>query len=245
MKFYASTIILLLATTVNGMYNPKMRNNFGANHAILRLNTGYYSNAYQMSKPVNGESGLNNSSDYSMLSNMRLGLEAMIMVNNRGNFSESVSRNRPIFLQMKAQYDGLDKNTLVTAGYAHGLECKASFLFFGQVKGYLSIGAAALMNNDPTIPANERTTDVGARLGYNVYNRTSALQFDTYVFKDKVLVTTQAYKKLGENVLINAGVSRNQPSIGFSAMIGSCRVGATTQYSKNNFQSGVNLTVNF
>lgn len=242
MKVLLSTFLLSLACSAYGLYNPKMRENFGANHAILRLNAGYYGYVYQRQTPVPLESGLVPASHYNMMSNMRLGLEAMVMVNNRGRYSESVSNSRPIFLQAKVQYDGLEKNTLVTAGYAHGLTCKANFLFFGQVRGYFSSGVAMLMSNEP---GTEAKPQVGARVGYNVYNAKSALQFDTYVFENKVLVTTQAYKKVGENFLINGGVTRNQPSVGFSAMIGSCRLSANAQGNKQNIQSGVNLTVNF
>ena len=96
-----------------------------------------------------------------------------------------------------------------------------------------------------SLPAEQRTTQMGARMGYNVYNRSSAFQFETYAFKNKMMVTAMAYKKLGENFLIQGGVEMNQPKFGLSALIGSCRLSATTQLYKNNLQSGVNMTVNF
>jgi hypothetical protein len=243
MKIYTTAILLMASAIANAMYNPKMRNNFGANHAILRLNAGYYGNVFLSDRPVSGDLSQSNQ-PVSMLSNMRLGFEAMIMVNNRGRFSESVMKTRPIFLQAKAMYDGFERNTIVSAGYAHGLKCMASFPLMGQVKGYFSMGAAAIIPDKVPAPG-ETQTQMGARVGYNVYNRTSALQFDTYIFQDQVLVSAVAHKKLGDNLLLDAGVSRNQPTVGFSAMIGSCRISASTQYSKNNFQSGVNLTANF
>jgi len=243
MKILLSTALLIVFLPLNAYFNPKMRNNFGANHAILRLNAGYFNNVYQLSKPVSDATKAPAPS--SMLDNMRLSAEAMVMLNNRYGFSESVSRSRPKFIHAKAIYDGIAKTSLLSAGYAHGLKCRASFLFFGQVKGYFSMGAAALLNNDMTLPADQRATLVGARMGYNVYNRTSAFQFESYAFKNKVLVTAMAYKKLGENILIQGGVELNQPKFGFSGLIGSCRLSATTQLNKNHLQSGVNMTVNF
>ncbi len=243
MKILLSTALLVVFLPLNAYFNPKMRNNFGANHAILRINAGYFNNVYQVRKPV--LEGTNAAAPVSMMDNMRLSAEAMVMLNNRYGFSESVSRSRPKFIHAKGIYDGIAKTTLLSAGYAHGLKCRAGFLFFGQVKGYFSLGAAALINNDLTLPAEQRTTQMGARMGYNVYNRSSAFQFETYAFKSKMLVTAMAYKKLGENILIQGGVEQNQPKFGFSALIGSCRLSATTQLYKNNLQSGVNMTVNF
>ena len=161
MKIYTTAILLLASTIANAMYNPKMRTNFGANHAILRLNAGYFGNVYQTAQPVGDFSKSNQPAG--MLGNMRLGMEAMIMVNNRGRFSESVSRTRPVFLQAKVLYDGFEQNTILTAGYAHGFKCMAEFPLFGQVKGYLSLGAAALVPNNP-----EQATLYGGRLGYNI-----------------------------------------------------------------------------
>ncbi|MBL7837611.1 MAG: hypothetical protein JNM67_08850 [Bacteroidetes bacterium] len=244
MKIYTTAILLLTSTIANATYNPKMRNNFGANHAILRLNAGYFGTIYQVSKPTQSELSPASQAP-SMLSSMRLGLEAMIMVNNRGRFSESVMKSRPVFMFAKVMYDGFEANTIMTAGYAHGLKCMASFPLMGQVKGYFSIGAAALVPDKAVLPGVTPPAEYGARVGYNVYNRSSAMQFDTYIFENQVLVSAVAHKKLGENVLLDAGISRNQPTVGFSAMIGSCRLSASTQYSKNNFQSGVNLTANF
>lgn len=243
MKILLSTALLVVFLPLNAYFNPKMRNNFGANHAILRLNAGYFNNVYQVSKPV--LEGAKATAPVSMMDNMRLSAEAMVMLNNRYGFSESVSRSRPKFINAKGLYDGIAKTTLLSAGYAHGLKCRAGFLFFGQVKGYFSLGAAALINNDMSLPAEQRTTQMGARMGYNVYNRSSAFQFETYAFKSKMFVTAMAYKKLGENILIQGGVEQNQPKFGFSALIGSCRLSATTQLYKNNLQSGVNMTVNF
>ncbi|MFM6982685.1 MAG: hypothetical protein ACKOXF_01035 [Chitinophagaceae bacterium] len=243
MKILLSTALLVVFLPLNAYFNPKMRNNFGANHAILRLNAGYFNNVYQVSKPV--LEGAKATAPVSMMDNMRLSAEAMVMLNNRYGFSESVSRSRPKFIHAKGIYDGIAKTTLLSAGYAHGLKCRAGFLFFGQVKGYFSLGAAALINNDMSLPAEQRATQMGARMGYNVYNRSSAFQFETYAFKSKMFVTAMAYKKLGENILIQGGVEQNQPKFGFSALIGSCRLSATTQLYKNNLQSGVNMTVNF
>lgn len=242
MKIFLSIILMLMSVVTHGNYSPKMRNNFGANHAILRLNAGYFSNVCRVAtKATDAQTP---SMALGNLSNMRLSAEAMVMVNNRGNFSESVSRSRPMFMHGKASFDGFTNTTILSVGYAHGLKCQAGFLFFGQVKGYFSAGAAMRINTSDG--ANRNMADnVGARIGYNVYNRSSALQFETHVFQDQVLVTALAHKKLGENILINGGVENNNAKVGMSALIGSCRLSVSTQYNKSCLQSGANLTVNF
>lgn len=241
MKHLLNLLVIFVSVNAYGYYSPKMRNNFGANHAIFRLNAGYFATTSTQNQAVPDAAPINHSS---MLDKMRMSAEAMIMVNNRGGFSE-VSMHRPVFLQGKAEFDGISRTTLVSAGYAHGLQCRANFLFFGQVKGYFSAGAATMLNNDVYAPSSDKKPQYGARVGYNVYNRSSALQFETYAFKSKVLVTAMAYKKLGESILFQIGVAHNQPKLGFSALVGSCRISATTQYAKNSLQSGVNMTVNF
>ncbi len=237
-----SILILLLASSaLHAQFNPKMRNNFGANHATFRVNTGYYANAAKTGLPAPSEQ----TPAYvpqGMLSSMRLDVESMVMMNNRYGFSESVSRHPAKFLLGKLNYDGFSNTALATMAFAKATKCRTSIPFFGQIKGFWGIGAT--MRFKPNEPMEGPSNTFGARLSMNCYNKTSALQAETYVFADKVIVNMLVYKKIAENFLVSAGVENNLPKAGLSALIGSSRFSVFGQMYKNNLQAGANLTIN-
>ncbi|HEY1047929.1 MAG TPA: hypothetical protein VGF79_15920 [Bacteroidia bacterium] len=239
--------LLLGANSLMAYYSPKMRTNFGANHATLKVDLGYYSNIYRLPVQSKPDAGTVAPSNGPLNTAMQLNIETMMMVNNRYGFSESLGRSRPTFILGRLNYDGFTNTALATVSYAHSTTCKTNFLFFGQVRGYLSIGVTARMNGTPMIPSDKAYANAGARVGYNVYNENCALQFETYVFHDQVIVNTTAHRKLGNSVLISGGVDNNKPKVGFSVMMGNnCRLSASTRMQdKKNVQAGVNMAVSF
>ncbi len=233
-------ILLASCSAVFGHYNPKMRNNFGANHATFRINAGYYNNTLRIGNP-NSE----NPAAYvpqGMLSSMRLNVESMVMTNNRYGFSESVSRNPAKFILGRVSYDGFTNTGLATLAFAKSTKCLTSLPIFGQIKGFWGIGAT--MRFKPNEINDKPSSNIGTRLSLNVYNKTSALQAETYVFSNGVIVNILAYRKIAENFLISAGVENNLPKLGLSALIGGSRLTINSQMHKRNIQVGMNLTIN-
>lgn len=244
--------LLTLMMGVNGLmafYSPKMRANFGANHAVLRIDAGYYS--YLCPRPsvvrTDGGTVASDGHNHQVWSAMTLNAEAMVMVNNRYGFTESLGRRRPTFVHGKVNYDGFTNTSLASFSYAHSTTCKTNFLFFGQVRGYLSAGLAIRTNGTQTFPKGAEYNNMGARFGYNVYNENSALQFETYVFHDKVVISSMAHRKVGGSVLISGGVDNNRPKAGFSVMMGKgCRMSASARMQDVKcLQAGMNVAFNF
>ena len=233
-------ILCTLCATAHAQFNPKMRTNFGANHATFRVNAGYYTNAYQVSKPT--LETRTTPAPQGMLSSMRLDVESMVMVNNRYGFSESVSRNPAKFILGKVNYDGFTNTGLATVAFAKSTKCRTALLFFGQIKGFWGIGATMRFN--PNEVNYKPESNIGGRLSLNVYNKRSALQAETYVFANRVIANVLVHKKIGENFLFSAGVENNLPKLGLSALIGSSRLSVNSQVYQNNIQTGVNLTIN-
>jgi len=237
------TLLLVLLSScavLQAQFNPKMRNNFGANHATFRVNAGYYNNVYDV-RPNHTEKPAGYVPQ-GMLSAMRMNVETMVMMNNRNGFSESVSRNPAKFVLARVAYDGFTNTALATLAFAKSTKCRTTLLFFGQIKGFWSIGAT--MRFKPNETAEKSSTNIGTRLAMNCYNKTSALQAETYIFSNGVIVNILAYKKIAENFLISAGVENNLPKAGLSALIGSSRLSLFGQMHKNHVQGGVNLTIN-
>lgn len=234
-------MLLSTCTILQAQFNPKMRNNFGANHATFRISAGYYANAMQTTPPSR-ENVQQTPVQQGMLSSMRLNVESMLMLNNRYGFSESVSRNPAKFILGRASYDGFTNTGLVTLAFAKSTKCRTTLPLFGQIKGFWGIGAT--MRYKPNEINDNPASNVGGRLSLNVYNKTSALQAETYVFSNGVIVNVQAYRKIVENLLVSAGVENNLPRLGLSALIGSSRLSAFGQLHKNNIQAGVNLAIN-
>jgi hypothetical protein len=231
---------LLSCAMVYGQFNPKMRNNFGANHATFRINAGYYTPAARLSDQSAERRDI--SPAPGMLSNMRLNIESMVMVNNRYGFSESVSRNPAKFILGKMAYDGFTNTALASIAFAKSTKCRTTLPFFGQIKGFWGIGATARFRPNEVAP--KLSSNIGSRLSLNVYNKTSALQAETYVFADGVIVNALVYKKISENFLVNAGVENNLPKLGLSALLGSSRLSVYTQLHKRDIQAGVHLAIN-
>jgi hypothetical protein len=237
-----SLLIALLSccTMLHGQFNPKMRNNFGANHATFRVNAGYYGNAYEAPRPK--DAGQAAAVPQGMLSSLRLNVESMIMANNRYGFSESVSRNAPKFVLGRVAYDGFSNTGLVTLAFARSVKCRTTLPLFGQIKGFWGIGAT--MRYKPNEVNDQWSSNVGARFSMNCYNKTSALQAEAYVFSNSVIFNVTAYRKIAENFLISGGVENNLPKCGLSALIGSSRLTVSAQMHKKDIQAGVNLTIN-
>ncbi len=233
-------IALSACTVLQAQFNPKMRNNFGANHATFRVNAGYYSNAYSSTPSI--KEGQAAYVPQGMLSSMRLNVESMVMVNNRYGFSESVSRNPAKFILGRAAYDGFTNTGLVTLAFAKSTKCRTTLPLFGQIKGFWSIGAT--MRFKPHEEAAKPYENYGARLGMNCYTKTSALQAETYVFSNSTIINVLVYKKIAENFMISGGVENNLPKAGLSALIGSSRLSVFGQMHKKDVQAGVNLTIN-
>lgn len=235
------TLVLLTCNSLFAQYNPTMRINFGGSSTIVRLQAGYFVNPIGKTIPTKET----NKQNQSTLSNMRLGFESMFIINNRGRFSESVSRNAPRFLVFRVNHDGFKSNTLSSVSLATALKCRTSIPFFGQVKGYWSIGAA-LRNNGALNPEIiEAKNMVGGRMAFNVYNKKSALQAEVCGFANKAIVNVMVYKKLSQHILISTGYEYEQAVAGLSALIGSCRITASTRVSQNKqLQHGISFTAN-
>jgi hypothetical protein len=234
--------LLSCCTMLQAQFNPKMRNNFGANHATFRVNAGYYGNIYQDPRrsPENEQS---TAVPKSMLSSLRLNVESMVMTNNRYGFSESVSRNPAKFVLGRVSYDGFTNTGLATLAFAKSFKCMTTFPLMGQIKGFWGIGATGRYMTNET-QKHDWAKNTGTRLSLNIYNKTSALQAETYVFSNGVIVNILAYRKLAENFLFNIGVENNLPKAGFSGLIGSSRLSVYAQMHKKDVQGGVNLTIN-
>ncbi len=222
-------------------YNPTMRINFGGSGAIVRLQVGYFVNPIGKTYQTK-ETSIQNQST---LSNMRLGFESMFIINNRGRFSESVSRNAPKFIVLRTNHDGIKSSTLSTVSLATALKCRTSIPFFGQVKGYWSLGAAVRNNGALNPEIIEARNMVGGRLAFNVYNKKSALQAEICGFANKAIINLLVYSKLSSHILISTGYEYEQAVAGLSALIGSCRITASTRLSQNKqLQYGISFTAN-
>lgn len=239
--------LMLLACSVQAFNDPKMRSNFGANRVLFRLDMGLYSTglALRPSQRIDAPALPVNNNNFT--SNSYLNIESMVMLNNHGRNADGFNKQRPVFVHGKLNYDAFTNTSLVSLSYAHATTCQSNFLFFGKVRGYLSIGVTSRMNGTAMMPSEMPYANTGARMGYNVYNKNCALQFETYVFHDQVIVNTTAHRRVGKAVLINAGVENNQPKVGFSTMLGDkCRVSASGRMQgKEQVQGGVSMALNF
>jgi hypothetical protein len=238
--------LMLLACSLQAFNDPKMKSNFGANRVLFRVDMGVYTNGYSLrpTQRIDAPVAANNNS---FAHNSYLNIESMLMLNNQGKNADGFNKHRPVFLLGKLNYDANTNTSLVTLSYAHATRCQTNFLFFGKVRGYLSVGVTNRMNGTAMMPADMPYANTGARVGYNVYNKNCALQFETYVFHDQVIVNTTAHRRIGKAVLINAGVENNQPKVGFSTMLGQkCRVSASGRMQgKEQVQGGVSMSLNF
>jgi hypothetical protein len=235
------TLLLLACNSLFAQYNPNMRINFGGSSAIVRLQTGYFVNPIGKTAQTNE----NNTQKQSMLSSMRIGFESMFIINNRGRFSESVSRNASKFIVLRVNHDGFKSSTLSSVSIATALKCRTSIPFFGQVKGYWSIGAALRNNGIQNPEILEAKNMLGGRLAFNIYNKKSALQAEVCGFANKAIVNVVVYKKLSPHILISTGYEYEQAVAGLSALIGSCRITASTRISQNKrLQHGISFIAN-
>lgn len=233
-------MICLLAGQLHAQYNPLMRKHFGASNAFLRLNAAYFYTPENTIRTASPESA-NSNADYGLIPKMRIGLEAMLLLNNRGNFTESVSRTAPRFVLLRLHDNGPDGKLYGSLSFAQGIPCMSSIPFFGQVKGYWSAGAVMGYDHENGFRPN---TMSGARIGFNAYNKKSALQSEVIGFKNRVVVNVIAYRKLGEHIMFHAGAEYNNPLAGFSFLAGSCRISINTRLCKNQMQHGAGLTIN-
>ncbi len=233
------TLLLLACNSLFAQYNPTMRINFGGSSAIVRLQAGYFVN------PIGKTAKEATTQKQSSLSSMRLGFESMFIINNRGRFSESVSRNAPRFLVFRVNHDGIKSSTLSSVSLATALKCRTSIPLFGQVKGYWSIGAAMRNNGIHNPEIIEAKNMIGGRLAFNVYNKKSALQAEVCGFANKAIVNVMVYKKLSSHLMISTGYEYEQGVAGLSALIGSCRITASTRISQNKqLQHGITFIAN-
>ena len=234
--------LLLGCSSLFAQYNPTMRINFGGSSAMVRLQGAYYINPVMAKSSIKAESSTQSSSS---LSNMRLGFESLFILNNRGRFSESVSRNAPKFLVVRVNHDGFKSSTLSSASIAKALKCRTSIPFFGQVKGYWSLGLAMRNHGMANNQILENNDKIGGRIAFNVYNKTSALQAELCGFKQKAVVNVVVYKKLSPHILFSTGVEYEQALLGLSALIGTCRLTLSTHLASNKkMQHGLSFTAN-
>lgn len=229
-------VILMSAGMLQGAYNPAMRIHFGASNAIVRLQAGYFTHTGQNITP--GE-GINKPP--SVFDQMRLNGEALLMVNNRFRFQESVMRNAPRFLLAKVMADGPEKFGTASLSFAQGLPCISTLPFFGQIKGYWSVGAAVLRDS------REETVHhaAGGRAGFNCYSKNAALQSEISVFENTVLCHVIVYRKIGEHLMLNTGVEHNRPLAGVCVLAGNFRFALSSRLMESKVQHGFSLTGNF
>src|SRR5690606_19182254 len=211
--------------------------------------TGSFADVLSL-KPANlpTDAGIQNPTfTHPMMKYSYLNIESMLMVNNRGGLTDGSTKSRPIFVLGRLNYDAFTNTSLVTLSYAHATTCATNLFFFGKVRGYFSAGVTARMNGEAMMPEGNALGNMGARVGYNVYNDHSALQCESYVFQDQVVVNVTAHRKVGKVILVNGGVDNNRPKVGFSAMLGEkTRVSASSRYhSSGNVQAGASLSMNF
>lgn len=236
------SMILLMGGTLSAQMNPKMRVNFGASSTICRFSLGYFNNPAPVK--IQGLEQKPDSINSLMHSGARFDFEAMTMVNNRYQFSEQVMRNAPRFITLRFNYDGFMHQALGAVGFAQGLSCRTYLPIFGQVKGYWGLGAAFRYMAGPYGEIVDAKSMMGGRASLNVYNRYSAMQAEVFAYRNAVYVTTMIHKKVGQHFLVDFGAANNQAKAGLSVMMGSCRLGISTQWHKHSFQSGVNFTAN-
>ena len=212
-------ILALACSNLFAQYNPTMRINFGGSSAMVRLSSAYLFNP----------SIQNNNKDLTQASNsgvnsMHLGFESLFIINNRGRFSESVSRTASRFLIVRVNHNGPAASTLSSASLGTALKCRTSIPFFGQVKGYWSIGLAARFNGQKNPDIIENQNRFGARMAFNIYNKRSALQAEVCGFSDKAIVNVLVYKKISSHLLLSTGYEYQQAYAGFNVLFGSCRL---------------------
>jgi hypothetical protein len=235
---HLACIAMCWFTVLNAQYNPTMRINFGASSSVVRLQAGYFNSPYTANEEGSGIE------QTTLFSNTRLGFEGLLMLNNRGNFTESVYRTAPRFLLAKVNFDGFKNLMLTSASFAQGFNCQTTFPGFGQIKGYWSIGTAMKNRTMSDAKPFDAESDFGARAGLNIYNKNSAMQAEVIGFKNKAIVNVLVYRKLGEHILIHGGVECNQALVGFSALAGSCRISINSRLYKERLQHGFSLTLN-
>lgn len=235
-------VALLFTNALHAEYKPAMRNNFGAASALFRFQTAYF---YTSPVIKNTGDGLQTqTTPNSMLNSMRSSLEAMVMLNNRFHFTESVYKTAPRFLQVKLNHDGAESKLYSSVSITQGLPCMTSIPIFGQVKGYWGVGAVYMHQTGSNEAQADIGKSVGVRTGLNCYNPRSALQSEVIGFKDRVVVNVIAYRKLGEHILVQAGSEYNSPLAGFSILAGSCRFSVNTRLYKKQLQHGISFTGN-
>lgn len=234
-----SLINCFLGTLLAGAYSPAMRIHFGASNAIVRVQSGYFTPVPSANNGTETKAHIVNP-----LNQLRIQGEAMLMVNNHFNFQESVRRTPARFLIAKAFNDGTENLFLGSLSFGQSLKCRSTLPFFGQIKGYWSIGAATYIQ-----PFNSHTQDkqtaIGGRLGFNCYNRTSAMQSEINIFENHIVANINVYRKISKHMLFNAGVEYNRPLAGLSVLAGNFRINASSRLIKWHLQHGLSVTGNF
>lgn len=239
-------IVCLLTSQLQAQRNPTMRINFGASSSFFKINAAYFytPTIKIIANQENPETTPVYTYKNNTLASMRFGIETMVMLNNRSNYTESFRKNAPRFIHYKMGLDGVDGQLYNSLSLAQGIPCMSRIPFFGQIKGYWSVGSTYNTSVNPELASRPYDKRIGARAGFNCYNKTSALQSEVVGFKDRVVVNVIVYKKIGEHIMLHSGVEYNKPLAGVSLLAGSCRFSINTRLYKNQLQHGISFTGN-
>lgn len=236
MKSVSLLILLTVSGAIQAAHSPTMRIHFGASNAIVRLQGAYF-NHIQNSQEAYGTKP-------APYRQMRLQAEALLMVNNHFTFEESVRRVPARFIVARAGLDGIMQSALGSVSFGQSLKCRSFLPFFGQIKGYWSLGAAIHDAEFRGIRAHPGL-QAGLRAGFNGYNRSKAVQAEINVFKDRLIASVNVYGKINKHFLLNAGIENNLPMAGMSLLAGNFRIHVSSRIIKWQFQHGIQLTGNF
>jgi len=191
--------------------SQELKTNFGARPQIFKAGISKFYNSVNNSH----EYGYLGSSESGMLTNTRLYAEAMGMINN--NDEDDKIESRPRFIGLRAEYDDLLHQSLLSLNYSQNTSCYWN-LFGTPLRGYWTIGVLQTSYRSYTGNEISQKSSLGTRASFSGYNKKTGVQADMNFLGKRSVYTLMVTKKVYKHLYASGGIKNNKPMVSFSYM---------------------------